>query len=148
MLFKALPLLQEGPGSFEIIKAEQTISNNTGSPMIVLLLKIWDQAGLQGLANEWLTENNIYRARVILRAGGMDIPSGNKEVEWTSDDFMGKKGRCEIGIEVSKNCEYPDKNKVKKYIKADSSTEPYSHSLKAKIEEEVKPFIDDEDVPF
>ena len=112
MIFKALPLLKEGPGSFEIIKAEEGVSNNTGCPMSTLLLKIWDEGGLQGLANEWLTENNIYRARLILRADGMDIPHGNKEVDWGIDDFMGKKGRCEIGIDVSKNLEFPDKNRI------------------------------------
>lgn len=148
MLFKPLPLLQEGPGSFEIIKAEEGISKNSGSPMITLLLKIWDEKGLHGLTNEYLTDNNIYRARLILRAGGMDIPHGNKEVEWGVDDFMEKKGRCEIGIEISKNPDFPDKNKVKKYIESDSPSEPYPSSAKAKTKEEPKPFVDDADVPF
>lgn len=113
MLFE-FTLLKGGDGHFKVMSADEQTSKN-GNPMLVLKVKIKDCEGTETVITEYMTKALFYKARSILRAGGMPLPHGDTKGEWGILDFEGKEGKCIIDIEPEKG-NFSAKNFIKKYV--------------------------------
>lgn len=113
MLFEYF-LLNAGEGRFKVLSAAEDISKQ-GNPMLVLKIQLTDAQNQQTTITEYLTTKLLFKARTLLRAGGMDIPHGVNSIEWGVLDFEGKTGRCEIGIDARAG-DFANKNFIKTYL--------------------------------
>ncbi len=120
MLFECV-LLKAGDGRFKVESAEEGFSKN-GNPMLILKIRLYDYENTECVITEYLTKALLYKARAILRAGGMALPHGQTKAEWGILDFEGRQGKCEIGIEAPQG-NFSAKNIVKAYL------EPQAGSL-------------------
>ncbi len=116
MLFEHI-LLKAGNGRFKVESAEEALSKQ-GNPMLVLKIRLYDPTQEEAVITEYMTKALFYKARNLLRAGGMNIAHGDKKAEWGVLDFEGKQGRCEIGIDEPTG-NYPAKNIIKAYLERD-----------------------------
>ncbi len=115
-------LLQAGNGRFKVESAEDTFSKK-GNPMLALKIRLYDSTNAEAVITEYMTGALFYKARNLLRAGGMNIPHGDKKAEWGVLDFEGKQGRCEIGIDEPTG-NFPAKNIIKAYLEPSQDTPP------------------------
>ncbi len=134
MLYKKTLLLAAGDGTFEVISAEEGFSQ-AALPMTTVKIKVWDKNGLTGIIYERLTENNIYRGRALLRAGGLEVPHG-EDMEISEDTYAGKKGKCCISVKEARGG-YDACNQIKVYYESEKSTVATS-----------EPADPNDDVPF
>lgn len=117
-------LLQAGHGRFKVESAEEALSKK-GNPMLALKIRLYDFTNAEAVITEYITGALFYKARNLLRAGGMNIPHGDTKAEWGVLDFEGKQGRCEIGIDDPTG-NFPAKNIIKAYLESTQDTPPLS----------------------
>lgn len=120
-------LLEEGPGSFEVIKSIKKISE-TGNSYIALTLKCWDKNGMQGLIFDNLSNSEhpfVQRKnRHFCYTVGL-----NKEYEEGAINAVmcdNKVGNLLIGIQKDKKGDKPDKNCVSDYIFIEKNDKNYA----------------------
>ncbi len=121
MLFEHI-LLQAGNGRFKVESATEEMSKK-GNMMLVLKIHLYDSTQADTVITEYMTKALFYKARNLLRAGGMNIAHGDRKAEWGVLDFEGKEGQCEIGIEEASG-NYQAKNIIKAYLESDNDAPP------------------------
>ncbi len=115
-------LLKAGDGRFKVESAEEGMSKNN-NPMLILKIRLYDSDNVEAVITEYMTAQLFYKARNLLRAGGMNLPHGDTKGEWGVLDFEGKQGKCEIGIEEPSG-NYQAKNIIKAYLESTQDTPP------------------------
>jgi hypothetical protein len=108
-------LWPKGDYAFEIVEAEEKVSQQGGNPMIELKLKISRPDGLPKTMTDYLLEKTPERFRHCCEACGLLAKYESGVV--SDDDFVGKRGRLRLTIEkAKKNSEYPDRNVIADYL--------------------------------
>lgn len=86
--------------------------SKAGNPMLVLVLRVYHDKGEKVIV-DYLTANNPrmeFKLRHAMSACGL---SGSKI---SAKDFVGKSGKCKVGIQKSEDAQYADKNTIQDYI--------------------------------
>lgn len=111
-------LLPPGLYGFEIIDAEDTTSK-AGNDMIKLTVHVYNGDGAPVTIFDYLMERIAYKLRHAAETCGLlgEYESG----ALNAIDFKGKTGRCKVVIQQDKNGQYPDKNSIADYVRADSA---------------------------
>ncbi len=121
MIFEHI-LLKAGNGRFKVESADEVMSKK-GNLMLALKIRLYDSTNAEAVITEYMTGQLFYKARNLLRAGGMNLPHGDTKAEWGVLDFEGKQGRCEIGIDEPTG-NFPAKNIIKAYLEDVQDTPP------------------------
>lgn len=86
--------------------------SKAGNPMLVLVNRVYHDKG-EKVIIDYLTANNPrmeFKLRHAMSACGV---VGNKV---SAKDFVGKAGKCKVGIQKSEDAQYADKNTILDYI--------------------------------
>ena len=120
-------LLKSGEGDFEVRQATDKVSQSQNE-MIELVLDVHDANGKKGLISDYLIEGMAHKLRHFCYAVGLGHVYEAGEL--TAEACRGRSGRCVIGIEKDSGGVYPDKNKIRDYVVADSTkkTEGYQNA--------------------
>lgn len=109
------PVLKPGKYHFEVMAASEEVSKK-GNQMIVLKLKILDDSlNVLTFLKDYLMETMSYKLRHA--AYSCDLGSQYDAGELHADQFIGKSGMLDLGIQKDKTGQYPDKNNVNDYVK-------------------------------
>jgi hypothetical protein len=116
-------LLEEGPGSFEVIKSIKKISK-TGNSYIALTLKCWDKNGTQGIIFDNLSASDHPFVQRKNRHFCYSVGLENQYEEGKLNAIMcdDKTGNMIIGIQKDKEVDKPDKNCILDYIHIEKNT--------------------------
>ncbi len=141
-------LIKKGDYNFEVIKAEEKPSKNTGRPMIQLTVKIFPDDGADRILTDYLTEGMAFKVRHFCAATNQmqEYEAGTLG----SDECVGKTGRCKVGIETDPTGQYQPKNKISDYLAdpkaapAASASRPPSTASKPSA----APALENDDIPF
>jgi len=93
--------------------------SKAGNEMIVLVLKVFHGEGFK-IIIDYLTANN---ERMEFKLRHAMSSCGIADEVATAESFIGKSGKCKIGIQVSKDPQYSDKNTVADYIEKSVAVE-------------------------
>jgi hypothetical protein len=108
----AKALWPKGVYAFEIVDAEEKLSATKNNPMIELRIQITRRDGATRFVRDYLLEQ---RAEKLLHAATTcGVKDKYDAGVLSEDDFIGKCGRLELGIQKSKD--YPPKNVVRDYL--------------------------------
>jgi hypothetical protein len=110
-------LWKRGIYEFEVVEAKEKLSK-AGNEMIEALVKVYDKEGKWQNIFDYLVSSDgmAYKVRHFAAACGMLVAYEKGELR--ADDFVGKTGRCQVGIQKDKNGQYPDKNTISDYLPA------------------------------
>jgi hypothetical protein len=112
--------LPKGKYQFEIARAEDTVSQNSGCEMIKLKVKLYNGGeSSEAVVADYLLEALEYKLRHAAYAcgAGEKYESG----ELCAADLEGKTGECLVDIEKDKTGKYQDKNVIKDYVVPEGS---------------------------
>lgn len=118
-------LLEEGPGTYEVTKAEPKEKDNC--LMLVLTLNVWDKNGQQTYITDFLKFDTT--SNFCMRKIRHFCYSTNMQKEWEAGHFsaadcVGRGGKLMIGTQKEKKTDdgkvYPPKSIVRDYIIDDS----------------------------
>lgn len=114
-------LLSPGPGEFEIIKAEDKVSQNNND-YLNLFVKMWDKDGREGTAWDIImyTGGMSYRMRHLCYSCGMGAMYESGSVD--PAQLVGRRGSCTISHKADDRSGR-DKNAVKDYLVNDKMKE-------------------------
>lgn len=107
-------LLPKGVYDCEIARALDKVSKNSNE-MIELSLQIFTDEGRTFFVTDYLLESmglKLYRAAEAF--GLLDKYDAGMLI---ADDFIGRTGKCKVGIQSDKSGRYPDKNVIIDYLK-------------------------------
>lgn len=107
--FEILDQVSFGAKSY---KTEDAISKK-GNDMIVLVLNVFYGEQTKTII-DYLTSGNPrmeFKLRHAISACGVDSSDGV-----SAKDFIGKTGKCKIGIQKSEDAQYADKNTIQDYV--------------------------------
>jgi len=145
-------LIPEGTYGFEVTQAVQTESKS-GNDMIKVMMKVFKPDGNFVFVTDYivLTDNMMYKLLHFCQATGLE--EAYESGEFALDDagaladFTGATGELKLGIQ--KSDDYPDRNTVKDYIKAEASKAKKKTKLQLSKEAQ-KPLDDDleDEIPF
>lgn len=113
-------LLAPGIYGFEIIEAKDEVSR-AGNEMIKLTVHVFDD-GQPVTIFDYLMEKVAYKLRHAAEACG--LLSDYEHGLLNAADFEGRTGRCKVVIQKDKSGQYPDKNGIADYLKADATSAP------------------------
>lgn len=107
-----------GMADFEILDAKEKTSKS-GNPMIEVILRVWDSEGTQGQLKDFLPSNVQWKIKSILQAinKGDLYQTGNV----TSLDLVMGCGKCMLGMEKSRDPQFPDQIRVKEYLSLETT---------------------------
>jgi len=105
-------LLPEGEYPFEVIQADEKVSYNAND-MIVLKLRVGAN-GSSKIITDYIVAKSIRKVRTVAKA--CDLLDLLESGEILAEHFVGRTGRVRLGIEKSKNADYPDRNIVVRYV--------------------------------
>jgi len=116
-------LLEEGQGSFEVIKSVKRVSE-AGNSYIALTLKCWDKNGMQGLIFDNIMNGDHPFVQRKIRHFCYTVGLQKEYQEGKLNAFMceNKTGNLLIGIQKDKKGDKPDKNCVSDYIFIEKNT--------------------------
>lgn len=140
---QSMNLLEGGEYDFEVLDAKDDTSKN-GNDMVKLKLGVYGDGERQHWVYDYLvaTEASAYKIRGFAESAGLLNEYLLGEIN--AEQMVGKTGRCQIGIQKDKSGQYPDKNIVRNYIKAESSGGAKKESKPANGGAVVM----DDDIPF
>jgi hypothetical protein len=106
-------LWAKGVYPFEVVEADEKVSQSGGNPMIELKVKISRPDGASRVLPDYLVAKRIEKLRNAAAATGMldRYEAGSLPAA----DFRGKRGRLKLTVEKGKNG-YPDRNVVADYL--------------------------------
>jgi hypothetical protein len=125
-------LMEKGIYLFEVVVSEDYKSKTTEKKMIKLTLTVWDKNNRERILFDYLGSEAVFKIKQFCDATGLQ--EKYKTGELSAEDFLGKSGKCMIGIQVDKTGQYADRNSIKSYVKLEVN----------KVEE---PALND-DIPF
>lgn len=102
-------VLEEFSFGTRVVRTEDAESK-AGNDMIVLVLKVFHNDKERVLV-DYLTGGMEFKLRHAINSCGVDV-----DTTITAKDFIGKCGRAKIGIQKSKDTQYPDKNSIADYL--------------------------------
>jgi hypothetical protein len=105
-------LWPKGFYAFQVIEAEEKVSASKGNPMIELTIELTRPDGTKRLVKDYLLPQRP--EKLLHAATTCGVQDKYFAGVLSEDDFVGKRGRLEIGLEKSKD--YPTKNVVKDYL--------------------------------
>jgi len=129
-------LLAEGDGTFEVLEAEDKVSQEKKHPMIKMRIRVWDAFAASADVFNYLvaTENAAFKIHEFCAATGLDYSRGELDVNL----IKGKKGKCILFTEKGTG-KYPDKTAIKSYVAIDDPT-----AMTAELAEA----FEDDPIPF
>lgn len=94
-------------------RTEDAVSKSNND-MIVLVVKVYNDDGNFKVILDYLLESISYKLRHAAYANGLgdEYETGNL----TAEQFIGKSGFCELGIQKDKEGKYADKNVIRDYV--------------------------------
>ncbi len=107
----AVLLLQPGEYDFEVLGAEEKISNS-GNDMFILKLRVGPKGNTRFLT-DYVVRKNTKKLFGACKACGLVAQYFHGEI--VAGEFIGKVGRVLIGIDKGKG-EYLDRNNVVRYL--------------------------------
>lgn len=132
---KAKRLLPPGDYDFEVIQAEDKVSN-AGNDMIKLTLRVFAPDGTTVLVDDYLMEKMAYKLRHF--ADGTGLTARYDSGEMVAFDCVGASGKVTLKHETSEK--YDPKCVVKDYVVGDKSEKPTPRPVRSR-----EPGDDDED---
>lgn len=138
-------LLQPGVYDFEIVEGNDKTSQK-GNDMIELKVCVYGTDGNARYVFDYLLESIAYKLRHACDACG--LLETYQTGDLTSQDFVGKTGKCKINIQKDKTGQYADKNSIQDYVKRENmnSDMPHGKQPPAGLIGEGKPL--DDEIPF
>ena len=116
-------LFPEGVYAFEIleritlggsvVQTIDTVSKRSGNEMIILVVNIVNDYGLNKIIIDYLLASNELKLKNAILGCGLEYDNSQQIF---ASDFIGKTGQVRVGIEKDKTGQYPDKNKVINFI--------------------------------
>ena len=144
-------LFEPGEYDFDVMKADKTISENSGNAMIKAQLLVYVGARTYYLTC-YLTgsEKMQYLLRHFCDTLGILDAYETGQLSAIAQAARGKSGKGKFVIQPSKDPNYPDKNAARDFVKREAGdTEP--REAKARIVDETKmppAEFEDSDLPF
>ena len=108
--------LSEGPANFEVSSAQEKVSKS-GNAMMELKLRVWDINGVEGIIYDYLVDIEQMAYKIKHFWESVEFMSVYESGNFSSDDCIGKAGKCELKWKKSKNTQYPDRMVIADYIK-------------------------------
>lgn len=119
-------VLDEVTWGTRTIRTEDSESK-AGNNMIVLVLKIFYQESSITIIDYLTSGNERMEFKLRHAINSCSVPAQGSV---SAKDFIGKSGKCKIGIQKDKTGEYPDKNSIQDYVtKATPTTEELDDSI-------------------
>ena len=120
--------LPNGDYDFEVISAVEKNSKSSGMGMFELELKVYKpDGGFRTIRDYVMTEGKAaWRLRQCCE--GLGLVSQYEQGDLTQADFQGASGRCALITQEDPTGQYSPQNRVKTYIKAQSSARPAQRS--------------------
>lgn len=140
-------LLKEGEYDAFISSSKDTVSANSGNPMMDMTVTVYDENGKPHDVRDFLVFTKSMMWKVVHCANSAGLLKEYEEQKFCSDVAIGKNVRVKINIEQGGiitedklkgkpvGSRYPDKNKIEDYIKKEDQ-KPLENGLP------------DDDVPF
>lgn len=106
------------------IRTEDTKSK-AQNDMIVLVLKVFYNEK-ERVIIDYLTDKMEFKLRHAIKSCGVEV-----DTSISAKDFIGKSGKAKIGIQKSKDAQYPDRNIIADYV---------SHGVEVELDDEIPNF--------
>lgn len=106
-------LLERGEYDYEIADATEKTSQ-AGNEMIELKVRVFDAEGNARVIFDYLLEAMAYKLRHAAYAVGLGDSYETGALE--AQHFIGRTGRCKVGVQKDKTGAYPDKNIIQDYM--------------------------------
>lgn len=107
-------LWPKGEYAYEILEAEEAKDKNEND-MLKLKVKVFKDSGASQnlfdyVSGAWME----FKLRHLCEASGLLAEYEAGEIE--AYNFVGKTGKCKVGVKVDKTGQYPDSNSIMDYI--------------------------------
>jgi hypothetical protein len=119
-------LLEEGAGTFEVLTSSFKKSDS-GNPMIILDLKVWDKSGKEAFVRDFLlTSSARMEFKIKHFCYGTGLKAAYDEGKLSVQDCAGKTGKCEIMTQKPQRKKgtdefYPAKSVIRDYFVSENS---------------------------
>ncbi len=146
-------LMKEGEYDAVVTASQDTVSANSGNPMMDMTVTVYDSNGKTHDIRDFLVFTNAMMWKVVHFSNSADIVKEYEEGKLCSEIAIGKRVRVKIKIEEGKlipvekldgkpiDSKYPDKNKIEDYVKRED-WKPLGHRPVNSTS------FEDDDVPF
>lgn len=136
-------LWPEGIYQFRVLEAYETVSKS-GNSMIKVLLEFHKEDSVKKITDYLLLDTKSQmRYKLKHFCDTLGLSSVYEKGEIDNEDFIGKFGNAQLGIQESKDAQYHDRNVVSDYVLVQNIT---GHTLTANAKVVNK--IQDDEIPF
>lgn len=138
-----------GEYDFQIFDASDEVSK-AGNEMIKLTVDLFNEQGDRRRVFDYLIASSNGMFKVLSFADAVGLRTEYDRGDLQTIDIAQRTGRCKVGIQKDKSGQYPDKNGIMNYIKADAGVVRANQTKSAPAAQRAKaPAGDlDDEVPF